>query len=182
MVHQTVESDKKINLNIHFFIIFFMICIAGLNDILIYTAHLDYSIGLIISSIINIIIFGNFIYRKKILLNSNFEKTDLILFIVWIIYSLTKIVFPDETYDTFSYHIYLQENPFIDKVNFDFFPGRIYCIFLFPLADRLHYIFRYLFGYRFGRIASFYTAIIVFYQLKNILFFLTKNKKMSMHT
>ena len=75
----------------------------------------------------------------------------------------------DYSYDTKNYHIYIQEHFFDDKINEDLFVGRTINSFLFPLGDRMYYMFRYFYGYRLGVCISFYTLIIMYYQMKNIL-------------
>lgn len=166
--------------NIYFFIVFILSCIAFVGDIIIYIFNLKYLLALILSTIFVGLIFLIFLKCKKIFITVDFEKSDILLFIaMFFITIISGIVYPDYVYDTISYHEYLQKNPFIDKVNFDFFPGRIYCMFLFPLGDRMFYIIRYFFGYRFGAILSFFSAIVIFYQVKKILKLLTDNSKIS---
>ena len=82
---------------------------------------------------------------------------------------------PDNSWDTLSYHIYLQENPFMDKINYDFFAGRAVNSFLYPLADRVNFLFRNILGYRLGTIGSYYILIVIFYQIKKFLREMTKN-------
>ena len=131
-------------INLYFFIMFIIACIAFIVDIIIYIFKLNYLFGLILATII---VGGSsfaFLKKKKIEITLDFEKTDILLFVAWIaITIMSGVVYPDYVYDTISYHEYLQKNPFMDKVNFDFFPGRIYCMFLFPLGDRMFYIIRY---------------------------------------
>ena len=156
--------------NIFFYVIFFIATTASFNDILIYLTKLDYGTSIIISLIAILLINIFFIKKKKIKLTVDFNKFDIFLFIVTAFVTVRRgIAYPDYTYDVFSYHIYLQQNPFIDKINFDFFPGRFYCDFLFPLGDRMFYIFRYFLGYRVGTILSFYLPIPLFYQVKRLL-------------
>ena len=63
----------------------------------------------------------------------------------------------------------------MDKVNSDFFPGRTLNSFLFPLADRIHYLFRYFLGYRLGTIMSYYLLIVIYYEIKRIIKEILKN-------
>lgn len=167
-------------INIYFFIMFILACVAFIGDIIIYILKAKYLVAIMLSFIIISIIFALAIKNKKIKIVFDFEKSDLFLFIaMFFITIFSGIVYPDFVYDTISYHEYLQKNPFMDKVNFDFFPGRIYCMFLFPLGDRMFYIIRYFCGYRFGAILSFFSTIVMFYQIKNILKILTNNSKIS---
>ena len=79
------------------------------------------------------------------------------------------IIFPDGFWDSYSYHIYLQKNTFNDKINFDFFPGRTLTTYVFPLADRLFYLFRAKLGFRLGTLPGYLLFIVMFYQIKKIL-------------
>ena len=167
-------------INIYFCIVFIMAMIAFITDIILYIIGGKYLMSLIISALIVINIFVYWIKKQKIEITIDFEKTDVFLFIgMFFITIFSGIVYPDFVYDTISYHEYLQKNPFMDKVNYDFFPGRIYCMGLFPVGDRMYYIIRYFFGYRFGATLSFFSTIVIFYQVKNILKILTNNSKMS---
>ena len=95
-----------------------------------------------------------------------------------ILFTIRHISKPDFSYDVNNYHIYLQDNPFINKINFDFFAGNIINEFSFPLGDRMNYIFRFLFGYRFGTILSYYVILVIFYQVKQILSLQFNNKSL----
>lgn len=97
----------------------------------------------------------------------NFDKIDTIFLMLFSGYTILNIVIPCYTADVFMYHIYLQENPFTDKVNFDFFAGLSRNSFLFPLGDRMFYICRYILGYRLGTILSYFSIIVLYYQIKN---------------
>ena len=146
-------------INFCFFIIFILAEIACINDYIIYIFGIGYVVSLIITSLLTIILNAILIKRKKILISFDFEKEDIFLFVAMLFVTLlTGIVYPEYTYDSISYHIYLQKYFPIDKVNFDFFPTRIYCLCLFPLGDRIYYIFRFLFGLRFGTIVSFFSG------------------------
>lgn len=126
--------------------------------------------GIIISLLVIALTCIFLIRKKKFKITIDFNKCDIFLFITMLFVTLiTGIVYPDYIYDVTSYHSYLQQTPFIDKINFDFFPGRIYCIFLFALGDRMYYIFRYFLGYRAGTLLSFFLPIVLFYQTKKLL-------------
>ena len=165
-------------LNFHFFVVLFIALVAILCDLLIYITKIDYGIALCLSAFICTIITIFLFKKKSIKISFDFEKNDIFIFILFLVFMIAQsCILPNYIYDVRSYHIYLQENPFIDKINFDFFPGRIYCDFLFPLGDRMQYIFRYLLGYRLGTILSYYVIIILYYQVKKILQHISNNKK-----
>lgn len=163
--------------NIHFFILFFIAITVFISDIFIWM----YKTNLILTNIgvgIGILIISILLYKKnKIKIESDFSKFDLIFLIPFIIYIVFSIVFPDLSWDTRSYHIYLQENCFLDKINIDFFAGRNLNSFLFALGDRIHFLFRTCLGYRLGTIMSYYLILILFYQVKLFLKNIIKNKK-----
>lgn len=157
----------KINLHVFLFVIIAML--ASINDIIIYTINLNYITSLMISVVLLIIINSILIKKRIVRIESGFVKQDLVFIIPVILFSLIMMIQCDYSYDTKNYHIYIQEHYFDDKINFDFFPGRTINSFLFPLGDRMNFIFRNFFGYRFGVILSLYTLIILFYQMKRIL-------------
>lgn len=153
-------------INIHIFIFILIATIASLNDIIIYIFNLEYNLSLILSSILLIVLSIILIKKNKIKIFNNFEKKDLLFLIPYLLITSTLFLSCDQRLDTFNYHIYLQENLFADKVNFDRLLSHS---FLYPLGDRMAYIFRRFLGYRLGTILSFYTLIILFYQVKAIL-------------
>lgn len=156
--------------NINFFILLFIAFTACINDLIIYFVGIQYGTSIFISILLSILVSVFLIRKKKIEITLDFNKYDIYIFLIMVFVTLiTGIVYPDYTYDVIAYHAYLQKNPFLDKINFDFFPGRIYCVFLFALGDRMFYIFRYFLGYRAGTILSFYLPIVLFYQTKILL-------------
>lgn len=152
-------------INIHVFIFVLIAAVVALNDIVIYIFNLEYWLSLILSLVILILISAFLIKKDKIKIFNNFEKMDLLFLIPYLLIMSTLFLSCDQRLDTFNYHLYLQENPFIDKVNFDRLLSHS---FLFPLGDRLAYVFRMILGYRLGMILSFYTMIILFFQVKKI--------------
>ena len=152
-------------INVHVFIFVLIAVIASFNDIIIYVFNLEYNLSLILSSIFIILLSIVFIKKNKLKVFNNFEKKDLLFLIPYLLITSTLFLSCDQRLDTFNYHLYLQENPFIDKVNFDRLLSHS---FLFPLGDRMTYIFRGVLGYRLGMILSFYTLIILFFQVKKI--------------
>ena len=166
-------------INSFFMVVFMLALIASINDILIFCFGINYICSLIISALLSIIVLVLLIRKKKIVVSSDFEKSDILLFIAVFFFTLISgVVFPEYVYDTVSYHLYLQKYFPIDKVNFDFFPTRIYCICLFPLADRMYYIVRFLFGLRLGTLLSFFSPIVLYYQTKKILKKCTNDSKL----
>lgn len=159
-------------LDISFFIIMIIAIIATLNDIVIFFFHTSYISSLLISIIIIFLITILLIKNKQLILENNFNKIDLVFLIPFLIFSILKIMTPDYMYDVVSYHYYKQENPFLDKIKFDFLvSGGKVNSFVFPLGDRMNYIFRYFLGMRLGNVLSYFSLVVVFYQIKKFLTF-----------
>lgn len=163
--------------NIHFFILLFIAVMISLSDILIYIFKLKF---IPTNIVVGIVLFLITILLKKkeyISFETNFSNTDIIFISFLGIYIVFSIVFPDLLWDTRSYHIYLQENVFVDKINSDFFAARNLNSFLFALGDRINFFFRSILGYRLGTIMSYYLMLILYYQVKRILTMLLPNEK-----
>ena len=162
--------------NIHFFIILGIVLTVAISDIFIYILKSNFLFTNILVGFC-IIVFSYLLKKKKIIkFETNFSKVDLIFIAFLLIYLMASIVFPDLSWDTRSYHIYLQENVFEDKINEDFFAGRNLNSFLFALGDRVNYLFRIILGYRLGTIISYYLMIVLFYQVKKFLQKILENK------
>ena len=164
---------KKINLS--FFILLILFIQVILSDTIIYFTHINYGFANLIGLVINVVLIVFLIRKKYIQINSNFSKWDLIFFTILLILIIATISFPDTFWDSYSYHIYLQEEPFADKINDDFFPGRTLTSFVFPIADRIHYMFRALLGFRLGTLAGYLLLAVIFYESKKILKLLLNN-------
>lgn len=162
-----MEKSKEINFSFYILIILFMQVIF--SDLVIYFFSVKYMLAQVIGLVINIL-FNIFILRKKIIkVKSDFNKWDLIFFFILFAMFISLMIIPDQMWDTFSYHIYLQKFVFADKINYDFFPGRTLTSFVFPIVDRLFYLFRARLGYRLGTLPSYLIFIVMFYQIKKIL-------------
>lgn len=150
---------------------------VSVSDIFIYILNSNFLLTNLIIGLILLIITAFLIKKQKISLKSEFTKWDLIFGVPFLIYMIFTIAFPDLSWDTRSYHIYLQENVFADKINSDFFAGRNLNSFLFALGDRINYLFRLILGYRLGTIMTYYLIVILFYQSKRLLKNFLKDKK-----
>ena len=94
---------------------------------------------------------------------------DLIFIAILLVITGLTIIYPDTFWDSYSYHIYLQQNPFADKINSDFFPGRTLTSFVYPIADRIFYMFRTVLGFRLGTLPGYFLIAVMFYQIKKYL-------------
>lgn len=72
-----------------------------------------------------------------------------------IVFCLVKCIFPDFSYDTGNYHLYVQNPGFADNIHYNVLPGR-FQLFGFRLPDRMFYLFRRVLGLRLGMM---FTAI-----------------------
>lgn len=158
---------KKINLC--FFALLILFTQVIICDNLIYFFKASYLIGNIIALIVNIGIFAILIRKKKIKIETNFNKFDLIFIAILLVITGLTIIYPDTFWDSYSYHIYLQQNPFADKINLDFFPGRTLTSFVYPIADRIFYMFRTVLGFRLGTLPGYFLIAVMFYQIKKYL-------------
>ena len=165
---------KKINLSFFILLVFFIQVI--LADTIIYFCKAPYIIANIIAIILNIAFIVFTIKEKYIKIKSNFSKWDIIFMIILFVIIITTIIFPDTFWDSYSYHIYMQENPFSDNINENYFPGRTLTSFVFATADRIFYIFRGLLGFRLGTLPGYLLLIVMFYESKKILKLLLEEK------
>lgn len=146
------------------------------TDIIIYFTGLRYIIANVIGLTLNIALIVLFIRKKWIKIEHDFCKWDIIFLVIMVAVTAITIIFPDEFWDTYSYHIYLQENPFTDKVNEDYFPGRTLTSFVFPIVDRMFFMFRNVLGFRLGTLPSYLVIGVMFYQIKKILRHIIKSE------
>lgn len=158
---------KKINLS--FFILLTIFMQVILTDVIIYFLKLPYGISNIIASVINVGFIVFLTLKKIIKIQTNFSKWDLVFFTLLLIVIIATIYFPDIKYDSYSYHIYMQQKPFSDRINSDFMPGRTLTSFVFPIVDRIFYLARTFLGFRLGTLPSYMILIVMFYESKKII-------------
>ncbi|MBQ9313804.1 MAG: hypothetical protein IJ220_02215 [Clostridia bacterium] len=164
--------------NICFYIFIMIALIALCTDYLMFLFQFHYEISLSISTILAMIVNIFLMKKKRVSIVSNWNTFDILMITFVLIYIICKISIPDFSYDVANYHVYLQQNTVIDKVNFDFFAGKTINAFLFPLGDRMHYIFRYIMGYRLGTLLSYFTLIVIFYEVKKVISLAVNNDKL----
>lgn len=174
--NEKIINENILKINVSFFILIAITLVVILSDLTIFLFNLEYKISLFIGLIVVAFLSRIFIRKRKIKVENKFNKMDLVFWILFIILIVTTIVYPDSFWDTRSYHIYLQDNPFVDKINDDFFAGRTLNSFLFALADRIHYVFRYFLGYRLGTLMSYYLLVVLYYQVKKFLTCILENR------
>ncbi len=170
---------KKNNLTINIFLYIFLIIssIVLLNDYFTYFLKPNYIIGIIISSLIVITTSLLLVKKKVIELVKNISKYDIIFYLILSILFLLMFVYPDRTFDTMNYHLYLQEHPFGDKIYSDFFAAKNINSFTYAFTDRFAYLFRFILGYRLGIIFNYFTITTIYYINKKIIKSLINEKK-----
>lgn len=163
--------------NINFFIFLNIGILALLSNYLGIITRLSYIYNLLIILLFQIFVNIILIRKEKLILKTDFETKDLTFYFILTLILVNKIFIPDNIYDTNNYHIYLQQENVTSDLNYNLLPGKVLNNYLFPLGDKMHYIFRYLLGFRLGTLLSYYVIVVMFYQLKNILNILMKDNK-----
>lgn len=163
--------------NIHFFIFLNIAILALLANFFGLITNIEYIYRLLTIFVIQF--FTNFILlkKKKIQFETNFERKDFIFYSILLLIFIQKFFIPDNIYDTNNYHIYLQQEDVVSDISTNLLPAKVLNNFLFPLGDKMHYIFRYFLGFRLGTILSYYVIVVMFYQLKRIFNILFKDSE-----
>ena len=157
---------KKIRVDIWLYCFIVLCFIILVNDYLTYFFSLPYLVSLLISiGICTPILFK---VTKKFQITKDFDKADVIFYILLLFVFAITIVFPDRMFDTLNYHLYSQVHPFNQILTGDFFPSRAINSYTYSFTDRVFYPFRLLFGYRLGLIFNYFCLIIIYYQIKRI--------------
>ncbi len=157
---------EKIRINI-LTAIFFAFCIVVLiNDYFTYFFEWNYFVSMLVSTCVSLPIF--YLFSKKIHFVHDFEKKDILFYLLLFGVFAITIVFPDRMYDTLNYHLYSQVYPFNSIWTGDFFPNRNVNSYTYSFTDRIFYPFRLIFGYRLGLIFNYICLIIIYYQVKRI--------------
>lgn len=179
-MNKLVKVEKKRNeINGIIAILIAYTCFIIFNDWICYifnhTANIiTYGVALIITSIIGLIL-SKFVKLKW----GEFQKYDIIFFGFIISIYFLRVAFPERAFDTLNYHLYMQERPFANNISFNFFPARWINSYTFPLADRMHYFFRFILGYRLGYIFNILIVTVIYYQSKKFLNYFISNKENS---
>lgn len=174
MIKKTNINKARINLWILIYTLYIVFILA--NDYFCFFFKTESNLQSYLFSFILISFIFLIILRHIKIYSDKFSRYDLFFFLLALIIMLVRVVVPDSSFDTLNYHIYLQENPFSDNINFNFFPSRWINTFSFPLADRMHYFFRLILGYRFGILLNFFVFFLIYNQVKRILNFLIDKK------
>lgn len=162
---------KGISQNLSMFLLTVIFIHVILTDSMVYFASLEYITANVVVAVCEAIFFMLLFKKEIVRVTNGYYKWDMLFWAMIVLLCVLSIGFADETWDTYSYHVYLQENPFTDKIYDDFFPGRTLTSFVYPLADRVFYLFRSIFGYRLGTLPSYLVLVPMFYGVKKLLRF-----------
>ena len=159
-------NKKKFKINIFTYILLNIMILVLINDYFTYFFNFKYILSLLLSLLLIIII--NFFLKRKLDIYHTIEKSDIIFYILLFLIMIITIPYADRGFDTYNYHLYLQENPFGNKLGFDLFAGKNLNSFTYAFSDRLFYLFRFILGYRLGTILNYILLVVLYYQIKNI--------------
>jgi len=184
IVNRKVENkkaeNKKAEVDGMVAILVIYTCFIIINDWICYLFAKNANLLIYASSFLIVSVIVYLLNRVVKLKFDKFQKYDLI-FIGFIIFIyIQRLAIPEKAFDTLNYHLYMQERPFADNISFNFFPARWINSYTFPLADRMHYFFRFLLGYRLGNILNIFILVILYYQSKRFLGFFLKKENNSL--
>lgn len=125
------------------------------------------------TSISRVIIIGIFIILFALSIkNFCFDKLRVnkwtfigIIFITG--FMVLNIVYPDNGYDTFNYHIISQNEGFTNYFVEHFGKGN-FQVWSFRLGDRMFYLFREMLGYRMGVLLNYFVILLSYVQICDI--------------
>lgn len=179
IVNKKVEN-KKAEVDGMVAILVIYTCFIIINDWICYLFAKNANLLIYASSFFIVSVIVYLLNRVVKLKFDKFQKYDLI-FIGFIIFIyIQRLAIPEKAFDTLNYHLYMQERPFADNISFNFFPARWINSYTFPLADRMHYFFRFLLGYRLGNILNIFILVILYYQSKRFLEIFLKKENNSL--
>ena len=176
-------SDIKINTNILFllyclaFIFVFIYDLANFINYILKCNIINSIILYVLTLPLIILIVKKFFYFELLELNIY----NILVILVFIFLTLLKLPLPDQSYDTVNYHIFLQQTGFVDNINRNFFPA-VWGTYLFPLGDRLFYLFRILLGYRAGTLLNTFVLIVMYFQIISIVKDYTRVRNINFNT
>lgn len=163
------QDENRLEVNTLIFVYLVYIVFIWVHDILCFVINtngnnITYIVSILIVSAISISSL------KKIRLKPPlFHAIDIIFILAIFSICALRIAIPDTSYDTMNYHIYMQERPFANNVSENFFPSSWVCSYSLPLADRMFFPFRRIFGYRLGPSFNALVLVLTFYQCKHLI-------------
>ena len=165
---------KKINVPFLTFVLINLLSITLLTDL--FSIMFDkFIVCLLLGSLIEILL-SIFITKNKINIINRYEKSDIICFVFLLMIMVITLPYPDRSFDSFNYHLFIQENTFVDKINYNFLPSSEIQTYTYGFSDRVFYIFRYFLGYRLGVMFNYFLLLIVYFESKDIINNILKSK------
>ena len=164
-------SHKKLDNSFFVFFLLYILTIIGTEwiNFILYFCDVEIKVGIAegISLIICLLVL--WINRKKVEISPvtlNYQK--LIGIFIIAVFGFIMAVYPDQSFDTFNYHL-IAQNPHFENYFTDDYGYGNFQVWGFRLPDRLFYYFRWLLGYRLGTLLNPIVLIISFIQLYELL-------------
>lgn len=164
-------SHKKLGNSFFVFFLLYILTIIETEwiNFILYFCDVEIKVGIAegISLIICLLVL--WINRKKVEISPvtlNYQK--LIGIFIIAVFGFTMAVYPDQSFDTFNYHL-IAQNPHFENYFTDDYGYGNFQVWGFRLPDRLFYYFRWLLGYRLGTLLNPIVLIISFIQLYELL-------------
>ena len=168
-IKKFLKVDRKYEINLLFSILCVYTIFIIINDYICFIFKNDANVITYMISFVITFVIGFFLSRKVKIELEKFSIYDILFYAIILGIYLIKFAIPDKAFDSLNYHIYIQEGTFSDNTMYNFFPARWINTFSFPLADRMHYFFRFMLGYRLGNILNVFIVFIIYYQVKRFL-------------
>lgn len=105
---------------------------------------------------------------QRLIFIPEFTRIDYLAIGIILLLTMLRLPFPDSSYDTLNYHLFLQNPNLKNNITYNFFPSGIQT-YSFPLSDHLFYIFRILLGYRGGTLLNTIILIVIYFQVRDFL-------------
>ena len=175
-----VNKKKRVySIRLEFFLLLFYTVFILINDFFCFLFKTNQTWYFYLISFCITFLGTILVLRKTNIEKPPVSRYDLVFVAMIALIFFIRIFIPDSSFDTLNYHIIAQEQVFSDNVGFNFFPGRWINTHSLSLADRMHYFFRLILGYRLGIVLNFILLVIIYYQIKRILILVLRGKKES---
>ena len=157
-------SPQKIGNSFFVFFLLYILTIIGTEwiNFILYFCGVEINVGIAegISLIICLVVF--WMNRKKVEISPvTLDYQKLIGIFIIAVFGFIMAVYPDQSFDTFNYHL-IAQNPHFENYFTDDYGYGNFQVWGFRLSDRLFYYFRWLLGYRLGTLLNPIVLIISF--------------------
>lgn len=166
-------SPQKIGNSFFVFFLLYILTIIGTEwiNFILYFCGVEINVGIAegISLIICLVVF--WMNRKKVEISPvTLDYQKLIGIFIIAVFGFIMAVYPDQSFDTFNYHL-IAQNPHFENYFTDDYGYGNFQVWGFRLSDRLFYYFRWLLGYRLGTLLNPIVLIISFIELYELIDF-----------